>query len=270
MTKSFVIVLVAVSLAVAGPLASTASARVWADVYLADEVTPLPLADPNVPDVYRDIMVGTRLTIFVSSDIARNWEGKMWLSWEDEQQGIFSARGYSADSRNYEQSCLPAAGNQALVNMNFHDGGITIDLLTSWNATAGELFVLDYEGRAPGICNIGMFAIAARDEDIADIPTLWPGDPPPFQEDLIQVLSFHHVPSRDYDQDRLVNFVDFAMLANRWRVVGVGDPNTVPQIDLNGDDWIDARDIALFSEYWLERTQAHTPAPEPNMAVAVP
>ncbi len=45
------------SLALAGLLASTALATLSLQVYRADEQTPLLPADPNIPDVYQDIMV---------------------------------------------------------------------------------------------------------------------------------------------------------------------------------------------------------------------
>jgi hypothetical protein len=65
---------------------------VTARVCLADEVPPLAPADPNVPEVYRDIMVGTRLAIFITSDTAKPWRVKFWLSWENERQGVLWPR----------------------------------------------------------------------------------------------------------------------------------------------------------------------------------
>ena len=52
---------VALPLLLIAVLVSNVSASVTAKVYLADEEIPLALKDPNVPDVFRDIMVGTHL-----------------------------------------------------------------------------------------------------------------------------------------------------------------------------------------------------------------
>lgn len=260
---------VAVSLVVAGFLASTASARVWADVYLSDEVTPLPLADPNIPDVYRDIMVGTRLAIFISSDAGAFWNGLVWLPSEDGARGSISGRGYNSDSRNHEDSHLIAAGKYALVTEYMDAAGQYLDLLCSWNATPGEWFVFDFDALAVGTCTLGLYAYGPSDPNSSELdPEL--ADPPPFEANLLQVLSFQHVPSRDYDSSTLVDFVDFAMLARQWHGLAVPEPNAPLSHDLNADDWVDARDMALFSEYWLERTQAMAPGADPNVAVAVP
>jgi len=54
-------------------LAPAALAKVWTTVYGCDGVTPLEAVDPNHPTVYRDIMVGTRLVLVVSSDQDEYW-----------------------------------------------------------------------------------------------------------------------------------------------------------------------------------------------------
>ncbi|MHC4736714.1 MAG: hypothetical protein ACYTDW_20005, partial [Planctomycetota bacterium] len=48
-------------------MASVAAGKVSTRVCLADGNTPFPPVDSNFPHVYPDIMVGTRLTIIVSS-----------------------------------------------------------------------------------------------------------------------------------------------------------------------------------------------------------
>ncbi len=260
---------VAVSLVLASLLATTASARVWADVYLSDEVTPLPLADPNVPHVYRDIMVGTRLAIFISSDTGGFWNGLIWLSPQDLAVGDVSGRDYSLESRRYEGSCLSALGSHSSVTLRTSSVGSRLDLFAWLDSIAGEWFVLDFEALGVGTCTPGLYAYGPSDPNSSD-RSPEDADPPPFEVDLLQVLSFQHVLTRDYDQDHLVNFVDFAILADQWRVADVEEPNAAPALDLNADDWVDARDMALFSEYWLERTQAVAPGSDPNAAVAVP
>jgi hypothetical protein len=71
-----------------------------------------------------------------------------------------------------------------------------------------------------------------------------------------------------------VNFADFALLASLWRTDAPDpnqlepappiDPNTVLSADLNADDIVDIADLALFSAYWLERTDVNQPPADPN------
>ena len=86
-------------IALVGFLASSALAGVSAHVYRADEVTPLAWADPNVPDVYAEIMVGTRLSVFINSDAPESsWSGGTFMSWEDWDRGILAGRDYDEDA----------------------------------------------------------------------------------------------------------------------------------------------------------------------------
>jgi hypothetical protein len=256
------------SLVLAGLLTSAASAKVSARVYLADEMTPLALADPNVPEIYRDIMVGTKLTIIISSDIAEDWDGALWLSQENWAKGTLSSRGYDEHSRNYRGSCLPAAGNHPAVSIRVNSSGLKFDLFSGPNAVAGEWFILDYGALNSGVCNIGLYAFSA--DAVPGVVSQELPPPPPFEADLIQVLCFHHVPSRDFNGDTLVNFVDYTCLAGLWGETVVSDPNAVVAPDLNADGRVDVRDIALFSEYWLERTEAVQPAPESDEMDSMP
>lgn len=262
----------ALSVILAGLLASTCSAEVSAHVYLSDETTPLALADPNVPDVYRDIMVGTRLTICIMSDIESTWSGAIWLSRSNLGRAVVSARAYGPVSPfgNYEGSCLPAAGRDALVTEYVDAAGLSLDLLSSWDAIVGPWFVLDYQALSVGTCSVGLYDYAPSGDIGLDPNPYDPGDPPPFKATLIQVLSFQHVASRDYNDDTVVNFADFAALARRWRETLVLDPNETRAIDLNADDRIDVFDLALFSRYWLERTEAVSPEPDHSVPDTVP
>jgi hypothetical protein len=265
-------VTVTLSAILVGLLASTCSAQVSAHACLTDETTPLALADPNVPDVYRDIMVGTRLTILITSGIESSWSGALWLSRPNLDSAVVSARGYNPASRsgNYEGSCLPAAGMDALVTDYMDTAGLSFDLLSSRDATAGPWFVLDYHALSVGTCSIGLYDYAPSGDVGPDPNPYDPGDPPPFQANLLQVLSFHHVTSRDYNDDALVNFADFAILAQHWRQTLVSGPNETRALDLNADERIDVFDLALFSQYWLERTAAVSPEPDPGDPDAVP
>lgn len=269
MTRSFFSATVVLVLAFAGLGASIASAEVSAHVYLTDEMTPLPLADPNVPDVYRDIMVGTRLTIFISSDTTERWSGSLWLSNDDAANGSLAGRDCNpANPTSYEGSCLEAAGPYAQVRDISTPSGVGLNLLCTWGATIGDWFVLDYRATGVGACCIGLY-----DETVHGDPNgvRYPERPGPVPEipfDLIQVLCFNHVVSRDFSGDAVVNFVDFAILANRW--MDLADVDAPVSHDLDADGVIASSDIALFSEYWLERTEVLPVVSGPIEPNAVP
>jgi hypothetical protein len=75
-----------------------------------------------------------------------------------------------------------------------------------------------------------------------------------------ETLTFSHVPSRYFNGSGIVNFADFASLAARWRQPA--DPATGAACDLNTDTVIGPADLAMFSDYWLERTDCSAPAAE--------
>jgi len=57
-------------------------------------------------------------------------------------------------------------------------------------------------------------------------------------------------PSRDFNDDGLVNLGDFAVLASYWRSTGYSDPNQCEGADLDADGDIDENDLRLFTDYW--------------------
>ena len=79
----------------------------------------------------------------------------------------------------------------------------------------------------------------------------------------MEILSFTHVPSRDYNGDTIVNFEDFALLASLWHEPADPQVHPATSVDLNGDAHIDPLDVALFSEFWLQRTDCNEPETEP-------
>ena len=259
-------------------LASTAWAAVSARVFHADEQTPLLWADPNVPDVYQDIMVGTRLTIFIISDEPGGWAGQLWHSWEDAAIGTICARDEDPDKYGYEGSLLPAVRQEkgALVRDSADETGQALYLVCTAATPAGEWFVVDYYAETLGTCYLGLYADELQVDPNPDnlyIPPTALGQPlGPFV--ALQALAFNHVASRDFNQDTVVNFVDFALLARAWRSGAPDpnlmepappiDPNTVLSPDLNADDIVDVADWALFSTYWLERTDVNQRAADPN------
>lgn len=245
------------TLLVTGLLVSASWAGVSLQVYRADERTPLAWTDPNEPDHYQDIMVGTRLTFVIGSDTPIEWwAGGLWISWDDWAAGTVAGRGYDPETRKYEGSILPSDVEAYIHHSQSSDGNVfSMDIMDfDFEPIAGQWFVLDYVARRVGTCTIGLYS---SEPAIATYGDLWsiPSGDTPFDNYWIQGLSFHHVRSRDYDGDAVVNFVDFALWAEQWQqAIAPEDPNAVPPGDLNADAFVDTADLTLFCEYWLERT----------------
>jgi hypothetical protein len=249
-------------LVLVGGFVSPSPATVSVSIYASDEETPLPLADPNNPGVYRDIMVGTRLAVFINSDTAGIWDGQLWMSPEAAAVGALSGRGYDPKSptRNHKGSCLKAAGRNPLVSIHSGPDGVYVSLLSAWDALAGEWFVLDYRAKAVGTCHIELYDLRPTGGN----PNPYIDDPPSFELDLIETLMFNHVPTRDFDGSGAVDFVDLALLAAHLGTSSGADPNEISPFDLNVDGWIDTFDVAAFSEFWLERTDLSGPVTGPE------
>lgn len=235
--------LMAVALSVG--LASVAAAEVSVRVFRHDGKTPLTLADPNDPNVYRDIMVGTRLVLLVNSDRGGCWWGSLQVTLDDWERGQLAGRGFDPNSPtlNYEGSCLEAAGLLPTVSFVESSDMLGFDLSTTRYAVPGDWFVLDYHALAAGTCSAGLFDY--------DFDFFTPK----------MILSFNHVPTRDFKGDTIVNFKDFALLASQWRQATPPDPNAVSPFDLDADRFIGIRDMERFSDYWLERTDCNEPKP---------
>jgi hypothetical protein len=234
-------------LAVAAALTSAAGAKVWTSVYRCDGTTPLASVDPNHPNVYRDIMAGTRLVIVVSSDAKGAWFGGLLLSWDDSVYGELVGIGYNQKTRNYDGSCLAAAGPTAFTRIfQIPPKKIGLQFNTQGGSVPGDWFVVDYRAEQVGPCDVGLYDLSAS----ANVP--------------IETVHFTHVPSRDFNGDGIVDFKDFALLSSRWHSGAAPDPNRADAaFDLNSDGHLDIGDLALFSEYWLERTECK-PTADPN------
>ncbi len=256
-------------LAAVAALAPLAAARVWTTVYRYDEVTRLAPVDANHPTVYRDIMVGTRLVLVVTSDRGAEgdtaWTGSLLLSWDDANDAALGGRGYEpgipGPVGNYRGSCLDAAGTNASaedyagpegIGLTFHDD-IFPYVRGGHPAVAGDWFIFDYRAEQVGQCSVGLYDLFVG----FDTP--------------LETLSFTHTASRDFNADRIVNFEDFALLAGYWRSPAAPEAGRAgAACDLSADGRIGVGDLALFTEYWLERTDRDEPAGDPNDAPAVP
>jgi len=218
--------------------------KVSTRVCLADANTPLELADPNIPFVYRNIMVGTRLTIIVDSNIAGFWEGGLFIVGTDRDYGVLSGRDYNDTTLDWEGSRFEAAGDGALVFDRWDDiqSGFDLyccdfDLYGHISVVAGDWFIIDYTATNVGVCKIGFY----------DHSVSW--DYPVYYH------VFSHVRTRDFDNDARVDFNDFAVLASHWQETDCIDPNWCEGTDLDTDGNVDCNDLTLFMDYWLKRTE---------------
>ena len=219
-------------------------AALTTDVYLSDGNTPLALRDPNVPHVYRDIMVGTKLSVIISSDSRRTAAGTISMSWDDWTKGKLAARDFNDLFDNWDGSCLEAAGRNAGV-IDIPDSSRMAYYFFSGPplVRTGQWFVWDYRAKAVGTNQV----------IVTDMTSI--------ANPIVTTLTFNHMLSRDFNRDAIVNFKDFALFANHWRRGGVFDCNGVPcEFDLNADGYPDTADLTLLGAYWLRRTDANEPA----------
>ena len=75
-----------------------------------------------------------------------------------------------------------------------------------------------------------------------------------YQLDPSSDIPFHHVPTRDFNLDTIVNFADFATLASYWQQ-GCSDPEWCEGADIDKSGSVNLTDLDLFCEYWLEKTE---------------
>lgn len=216
---------------------ATAVGDVSVRVCLADGNTPLELADPNIAFVYRDIMVGTKLTIIVSSDANGYWSGDLAIEGEDMNYGLLSARDFNETTDDWAGSRLPAAGDMARMWEWEEPGVHGFSLQGHSSAKAGDWFIIDYSATSIGICNVGFY-----DHSVSRLEPAY-------------YLTFWHVHSRDFNNDNQVDFVDLAVFASHWLETMCGEPDWCEGADLNRDIWIDLNDFVLFANYWLEKTE---------------
>jgi len=217
-------------------LISAATGDIWTTVYLADGNTPLELADPNIPYVYKDIMVGTKLTIVVSSDIAEDWTRSALVVERADMSIIGRLYGRGYDGFEYPGSCLPAAGDFPTV-WSIVIPGHGFYLYGGEEPDVGDWFIFDYNALDIGDCNVALY----------DLDTS--------ETEPVETLAFHHVRTRDFNNDTIVNFGDYATLASYWQKTNCDNLDGCQGTDLDTDGSIDSNDLMLFAGYWLEVTE---------------
>ncbi len=200
----------------------------------------------------RDIMVGTKLTIIVSSDIPESWAGDIGILGDYQNRGVLSGRDFNDVTDDYEGSHFPAAGEQAVVwRWDWEEGILGFNFSTDTNPiSSGDWFIVDYTATAVGDCNVAFYDILLEE--------------PYF---LPSTGAFHQVPTRDFYQpavpdpnvDPIVNFADYAILAGWWQQ-DCENPGGCDGADIGSssgepDGYVDIEDLRLFCDYWLEKTE---------------
>ncbi|MCK5172759.1 MAG: hypothetical protein KAR47_05165 [Planctomycetes bacterium] len=187
----------------------------------------------------REIMVGTRLTFIVSSDSGGYWSGGLFIEGQNRAFGALTARDPDPNSRDWAGSHYEEAGDEAGV-FPWNDSAIWgFDLYTSDIATAGDWFILDYEAIGAGDPNVGFY----------DYGISW-DEPNSF-------VSFIQVPSRDFNDDEIVNLLDYAVLSSNWLAEDCNDPFWCGKADIDADGDVDTDDLMDFAEYWLWDTVSY-------------
>jgi hypothetical protein len=203
-----------------------ATGEISTTVYLSDNNTPLELANPNIPHIYRDIMVGTKLKIVISSDTNEYWAGDLAIEEAYWPHGILTPR-----------DPLPAAGDLPLISEQEESGIKWISLNTGYdNIATGDWFIIDYNA-----VDTGDFHIVFYNYNISLDPNYY--------------ICFSNVRSRDFNNDTIVNFKDFAIFASHWMAANCTDPNWCDGTNLDTDGNVDINDLMLFCQYWLEKTR---------------
>lgn len=223
-------------------MTSVAAGEVSTRVCLADGNTPFLPIDYNFPYIiYPDIMVGTKLTIIVDSNIDEYWSGGLAVADANMDYGVLSCRDSNDTFPDCNESHFPPAGIGASVCIWQEGPDPDIDGFTLYTGYIGiepnDWFIIDYNATNVGTCNVGFYDHSTGDK----VP--------------IYYLSFYHVRTRDFNNDTKVDFADFAVLASYWLAPDCNDPNWCEGTDLNTDSNVDLYDFALFADYWRERTE---------------
>ena len=223
-------------------------AEVSTTVYLRDSNELLVPVDVNTALKYVDygqIMVGTELAIVADSNAIE--EDKMislYIEDDSRNYGILSARGL--EELGYPDSIFDAAGKETGAWIYPVDGFWPeenkeikgFDLFTGGSdVNTGDWFIIDYNTAAIGDCNVGFYWWEYPDYG------------------LIHELRFIHVPTRDFDDDAQVDFEDFSILAGYWYGPNCAEPDWCEGADLDNSGFVDANDLMLFTDYWLEKTK---------------
>jgi len=211
------------------------------NVYWPDGTTPF--------DCNSEVMVGDNRVLVISSDSNdygnwSGWKGGVFVAGQHRLRGILAGRDKDPNSRDWTGSHYENAGLFALVTQWRDSNIFGFDFYTYYpvneyseaNSTApGDWFVIDYYAIKAGDCNVGFYIYNEYEG--------W--DEPNY------IITFHNVPTRDFNSDESVDFRDFATFSSHWNDTGCGDPNWCAGADIDRDGDVDNRDLGLFLDYWL-------------------
>ena len=192
-------------------------------------------ADGITPFTGRELMVGERLVLICHSSTSildDLWGGEISLTGNNRNLGQLAARG-PYTSYDWQGSHLPAAGDFAEVNNRNTSQVQGFQVFTDWEPMAGDWFILDYKATAAGDPNIACSEIVG--------PT----------SVFLQNIVIHQVPTRDFDHDNLINWIDWAILQQNWGAELCQNPGWCVGTDLNRDSRVDILDLQMFVGYWL-------------------
>jgi hypothetical protein len=209
-------------------------------VAVGDVSTRVCEADGSTPFDGRDIMVGTKLTIITSSDTNGAWDmgGGLFIKEAYWDYGFLSGRDYNDITMDWEGSRYPAAGSSARI-WDWAEGDLGLGFMFGGDseAIAGDWFIIDYNASRVGNCTLDFYDFSVDEFEPVDS------------------FIFHHVHSRDFNNDTKVDFYDYAILASHWRETDCNEPSWCQGTDLDIDGNVDFDDLMLFCEYWIERTE---------------
>jgi len=244
------------------------SAEVWTTAYYADGITPVLLRDPNIPNIYVDVMVGTHLSMVVSSDANTiAWNGHLTIEAPDAGKGQLRPCGFDEFTYSYTESCsiLPAAqsvsGMGRPPRIGFMDspvGDHFIYMQGAHEPNTGEWFAVDYHAFGLGECRVLFTEFPAI---VSPVERENPTDIEPVFS-LVNVSTFTHAQTRDFDDNAVVDFKDFASMAQHLQDSESSHPNMpidpndfAAEYDFNHNKSIDVTDLSMFMDYWLRRTR---------------
>lgn len=212
---------------------SSTKAEIFTNVFLRDSNTPVQLIDANFPHIYKNIMVGTKLKIIVSSDTSDYWTDGGALAIEETYwpYGYLTAgeplpaAGINADVFPWEEELPPP-----VIGFILYTAGVD-------EVYKGDWFRVDYDAVDIGNCSVGFY----------DFYMNWSAP--------IYNLSFNHVPSCDYNNDTIVNFQDFRIFVSHWLEINCQSSGWCEGADLDTNGSVEIEDLMRFCEFWLEKTR---------------
>lgn len=188
----------------------------------------------------RDIMVGTKLTFIGNANNLDPCDCDFLIPEAQLSYGQLSGRDWNDVTMDYKGSRFPAAGQNAVVwdDVAPPDGIGMVFYSDPLPLATGDWFIIDYTALGVGDCNVTFYTKPS---------TGYPFIP-------INVYTFHHVPTRDFNADTIVDFADYAILASYWQQ-GCSGPGWCDGADLDQSGSVNLYDLAMFCDYWLEATQ---------------